>query len=162
MPIVFFGLIEEVEGLCTSAIQELKKNPKIERLKIFRARKPFHAKKIKDIILILGDIKKCAHKYLGQRFKSRPLHEVLNDKLLSDLWTFADTMLLIASIYGHTAMGHLDDYHMGIESFGEKIIPRSVAKAGELSQQSLRGFEISKKLLVKRYEICRLFPKQKK
>lgn len=154
MPRVFFKLMEETEKLCSSAAQEIKKDPEFSRSKIFHGRKP------RDIIFSLRYLGKCARRYRGQRFKNMPLRQALNDKLLSDLWTLADAALLIASISGNTALGHLNNYHLGVSE--KNIVPSSVTKARKTFEQSLRCIAIAEKLLVKRCEIYRLLPKQKK
>jgi len=154
MPVVFFGLMKEVEEVCQSAVQEIKKNPKLAQLKIFLGRKP------KDIVNELQDLGRCARRYHGQRFKNMPLHEALNDELISDLWTFADAALLIASISGYIALCQLDSYHHG--SGNKKIVPSSVTKANGSFEQSLRCIALAEKLWVKRGEIYRLLSKHKK
>ena len=154
MPIVLYGLMKEVEEVCTLAVKEFKKNPKLARLKIFHGRKP------KNIIFALQALGRCARRHYGKTLKNIPLREASNEEFLSDLWTFADTSLLIASIYSHTALGHLDAYHLGISD--KKIVPSSVTRASKSFAQSLRCIELTKKLLGKRSEIYRLHPKQKK
>ncbi len=154
MPRVFFELMEEVEKLCSSATHEIKKNPELAQLKIF------HGRKQQDIIFAFRDLKKCARRYGGQRFKNIPIREALNDELLSDLWTLADAALLISSIYGHTAQRHLNDYHL--ESRNKKIVPSSVTKASKSFEQSLRCIKVAEELWIKRSEIYRLLSRGKK